>query len=57
MIQEHKELLFKDICARIPYGVKASYYGAEEKRETLDEIEGIPFDGYVYILSTKNISL
>jgi hypothetical protein len=23
MIQEHKELLFKDLCARLPYGVKA----------------------------------
>ena len=23
MIQEHKELLIKDLCARLPYGVKA----------------------------------
>lgn len=23
MIQEHKDLLFKDLCGRLPYGVKA----------------------------------
>ena len=25
MTQEHKELLLKDLCARLPYGVKLSY--------------------------------
>ena len=25
MIQEHKELLIKDICERLPYGVKCSF--------------------------------
>ena len=49
MTQEDKELLLKDICARLPYGIKASYYGAEEERETWDEIEGITLDGYVDI--------
>ena len=49
MTQEDKELLFKDLCARLPYGVKASYYGAEEERETWDEIEGVTLDGYVDI--------
>lgn len=49
MKREDKELLLKDICARLPYGVKASYYGAEEERETWDEIEGITCDGYVDI--------
>jgi hypothetical protein len=43
------ELLLKDLCARLPYGVKASYYGAEEECETWDEIEGITLDGYVDI--------
>lgn len=59
MTQEHKELLLKDLCARLPYGVKASYYGEEEERETLDEIESITFDGYVdigqYSLSIERI--
>ena len=53
MKQEHKELLLKDICARLPYGIKASYYGVEEECETWDEIEGITLDedfgGYVDI--------
>ena len=49
MTQEDKDLLLKDLCARLPYGIKASYYGAEEERETWDEIEGITLDGYVDI--------
>ena len=59
MTQEHKELLFKDLCSRLPYVVKASYYGAEEERETLDEIECVTLDGYVdigqYSLSIERI--
>ena len=49
MTQEDKDLLLKDLCARLPYGIKASYYGAEEERETWDEIEGVTLDGYVDI--------
>ena len=49
MKQEHKELLLRDLCARLPYGIKASYYGAEEERETWDEIECVTLDGYVDI--------
>ena len=49
MTQEDKELLLKDICARLPYGIKASYYGVEEECETWDEIESVTFDGYVDI--------
>lgn len=48
MIQEDKELLLKDLCARLPYGIKASYYGADEECETCDEVDGITF-GYVEI--------
>ena len=49
MIQEDKELLVKDICSRLPYGIKASYYGTEEECETWDEIECVTLDGYVDI--------
>ena len=53
MTQENKELLLRDLCARLPYGIKASYYGADEECETWDEIEGITLDedfgGYVDI--------
>lgn len=43
MTQEHKELLLKDICERLPYGIRAFYYGVE------DEIESVTLDGYVKI--------
>ena len=49
MTQEDKELLLKDLCARLPYGIKASYYGVEEECETWDEIECVTLDGYVDI--------
>jgi hypothetical protein len=29
MTQENKELLLKDLCARLPYGVKVEYKGEE----------------------------
>ena len=43
MTQEHKELLLNDLCARLPYGIRAFYYGVE------DEIESITLDGYIKI--------
>ena len=43
MTQEDKELLLKDLCARLPYGIKASYYGADEECETWDEVDGVVF--------------
>jgi hypothetical protein len=60
MTQEDKELLLKDLCGRLPYGVKAKYYGAAEECECCDIIEGIyPMDNEVvigqYALSVDNI--
>ena len=49
MTQEDKELLLKDLCSRLPYGIKASYYEEEEKRETCDEINPVHIPGYVDI--------
>lgn len=49
MKQEVKELLLRDLCARVPYGINASYYGAEEACETWDKIESVTLDGYVDI--------
>ena len=49
MTREQKDLLFQDLCAKLPYGIKAFYYGAEEECETWEEIEGITCDGYVDI--------
>ena len=48
MTQEDKDLLLKDLCCRLPYKVKALYYGAEEECECWDEVEGIVND-YVEI--------
>ena len=57
---ENKELLLKDLCGRLPYGVKAKYYGAAEECECCDIIEGIyPMDNEIvigqYALSVNNI--
>jgi hypothetical protein len=41
MTQEEKELLIRDLSARIPYKVKASYYGTDEEMECTDIVEGI----------------
>lgn len=48
MNEKEKDLLIKDLCARLPYGIKASYYGADEECETWDEVDGVAFD-YVEI--------
>ena len=45
MKQEYKEILIRDLCGRLPYGIKASYYGADEECETWDEVDGVAFDG------------
>lgn len=44
MTQEEKELLIKDLSARLPYKVKASYYGTDEEMECTDIVEGIIID-------------
>jgi hypothetical protein len=41
MKQEDKELLFKDICARLPYKVKVSYYDDETERQECDVVDSI----------------
>lgn len=50
MTQEEKDLLLKDLCSRLPYGVKAKYYGSAEECECCDTIEGIyPMDDEIVI--------
>lgn len=59
MTQEDKDLLLKDLCARLPYKVIAKYYDPEDDCETWDEIEGIESNGFVeigqYSLPIENI--
>ena len=45
MTQEDKELLLKDLCTRLPYGVKASFFDVE--KDYISIIEGI--DIYKFI--------
>lgn len=49
MKQTDKELQFKDLCARLPYRIKASFYDVEKECEIWDEVKDISSDGYVCI--------
>lgn len=47
MTQEQKELLLKDLCARLPYGVKVQSYNYEEDIETIETLYEMNSDGYM----------
>ena len=47
MISKDKELLLKDLCARLPYGVKVQSYNYEKDIETIETLSGIDSDGYM----------
>ena len=53
MTQEQKELLLKDLCARLPYGVKVLYNGWDSDRDcefsTVETLIGID-DRFIYTL-------
>ena len=49
MTQEQKDLLLQDLCGRLPYGVKVSYYGSSEECECVDVVEGIYSNGEVVV--------
>ena len=58
MTQEQKELILKDLCARLPYGVKIQSYSYEEDMETIETLHEIDSDGYMSTLecdTLKNI--
>lgn len=58
MTKEEKDLLLKDICARLPYGVKVQSYNYEENVETIETLQEIDSDGYISTLecdTLKNI--
>lgn len=44
MTQEEKELLFKDLCGRLPYGVKVQH----QREDYLDDIQTIEHIGRQY---------
>lgn len=43
--QEQKELLLKDLCARLPYDVKVQSYNYEKDIETIETLREIDSDG------------
>ena len=51
MTQEQKELLFKDLCARLPYGVKflreSWNYEWDQELSVIEVLENIDKDGYI----------
>lgn len=44
MTQEDKQLLFKDLCARLPYGVKVQFYLPNYQTNSFDEKTGDVFE-------------
>ena len=58
MTQENKELLLKDLCSRLHYGVKVQSYRYGEDVETIETLWTIDSDGYISTLecdTLKNI--
>ena len=59
MTQVDKDLLLKDLCARLPYGVKVQSYSYEDDIETVETLYNIDSDGYMSTLecdTLKNIT-
>ena len=59
MIQEDKELLLKDLCARLPYGVNILHEGWnfewDDKLSTVEKVVGIDKDFiYTKVINTHN---
>ena len=55
----NKQLLFKDLCARLPYGVKVQSYSYEGEIETIETLYEIDSDGYMSTIecdTLKNIT-
>lgn len=55
MKQEHKELLLKDLCSRLPYGVKISVQSWDEREmEYIDKVDTLySVNGDKYIKSAN----
>lgn len=48
MTQEQKDLLYKDMCARLPYGVKV-------RVTPIPELEHLTYDAKLFNINTNNI--
>ena len=51
MTQEQKDLLIKDLCARVPYGVKYMRYSwnydTDQELPVIETLEFVDKDGYI----------
>ena len=54
MTQEQKELLLKDLCGRLPYGVKVQRYSYEDV-ETIETLYEIDADGCISTLECETL--
>ena len=59
MLQEHKELLLKDLCARLPYGVKflreSWNYEWDQELSVNEVLEDIDKHGYINRTKSYNV--
>lgn len=59
MTQEHKELLLKDLCARLPYGIKflreSWNYEQDQELSVIEVLEDIDKDGYINNTKVYNV--
>ena len=59
MLQEHKELLLKDLCARLPYGIKflreSWNYEWDQELSVIEVLKDIDKDGYINNTKVYNV--
>ena len=59
MLQEHKELLLKDLCARLPYGIKflreSWNFEWDQELSVIEILEDIDKDGYINKTKVYNV--
>lgn len=59
MTQEHKELLLKELCARLPYGIKflreSWNYEWDQELSVIEVLEDIDKDGYINRTKVYNV--
>ena len=59
MLQEHKELLLKDLCARLPYGIKflreSWNYEWDQELSVIEVLEDIDKHGYINRTKVYNV--
>ena len=52
---QDKKLLLKDLCARLPYGVKVQRHGYEDDVETIETLYEIDSDGCMSTLECETL--